>query len=203
MNQRQTSDSDHDSSRVATEQRQSTDGPATHQRRISYPDPSRKTSDRRDGRATPNPSRQTSGRPATGQRQDSDRTATPTRADQQWTSDRRAEQRQTSRATADEQSNGRRTEQRWTSDRKATDEQTGKEQTPPHQATSFPKPPLHASPTSRKHHSILSVSHTHNKSRTALRTITFLNNHLHSSSTSTICAQSACSHLDLVLTQGA
>ena len=40
MNQRQTSDSDHDSSRrasghdpsrVATEQRQSTDGPATHQ----------------------------------------------------------------------------------------------------------------------------------------------------------------------------
>ena len=47
MNQRQTSDSDHDSSRVATEQRQSTDGPATHQRRISYPDPSRQTSDRR------------------------------------------------------------------------------------------------------------------------------------------------------------
>ena len=184
MNQRQTSDSDHDSSRVATEQRQSTDGPATHQRRISYPDPSRKTSDRRDGRATPNPSRQTSGRPATGQRQDSDRTATPTRADQQWTSDRRAEQR-------------------WTSDRKATDEQTGKEQTPPHQATSFPKPPLHASPTSRKHHTVSAISYPRNEQPVHLRTITFLNNHLHSSSTSTICAQSACSHLDLVLTQGA
>ena len=193
MNQRQTSDSDHDSSRVATEQRQSTDGPATHQRRISYPDPSRKTSDRRDGRATPNPSRQTSGRPATGQRQDSDRTATgqrqdsdrtatPTRADQQWTSDRRAEQR-------------------WTSDRKATDEQTGKEQTPPHQATSFPKPPLHASPTSRKHHTVSAISYPRNEQPVHLRTITFLNNHLHSSSTSTICTQSTLSHLGLVLMQ--
>ena len=106
MNQRQTSDSDHDSSRVATEQRQSTDGPATHQRRISYPDPSRQTSDRRDGRATPNPSRQTSGRPATGQRQDSDRTATGQRQDSNTDSSRPTmDQRQTSRATADEQSN--------------------------------------------------------------------------------------------------
>ena len=194
MNQRQTSDSDHDSSRVATEQRQSTDGPATHQRRISYPDPSRKTSDRRDGRATPNPSRQTSDRTATGQQQDSDRTATGQQ--------HRLEQTNNGPAT-DEQSNGRRTEQRWTSDRKATDEQTGKEQTPPHQATSFPKPPLHASPTSRKHHSILSVSHTHNKSRTALHTITFLKPPICASPTLAISAQSACSHLDLVLTQGA
>ena len=203
MNQRQTSDSDHDSSRrasghdpsrVATEQRQSTDGPATHQRRISYPDPSRKTSDRRDGRATPNPSRQTSDRTATGQRQDSDRTATGQQ--------HRLEQTNNGPAT-DEQSNGRRTEQRWTSDRKATDEQTGKEQTPPHQATSFPKPPLHASPTSRKHHTVSAISYPRNEQPVHLRTITFLNNHLHSSSTSTICAQSACSHLDLVLTQGA
>ena len=165
MNQRQTSDSDHDSSRVATEQRQSTDGPATHQRRISYPDPSRKTSDRRDGRATPNPSRQTSGRPAVDQRQDSDRTATGQQ--------HRLEQTNNGPAT-DEQSNGRRTEQRWTSDRKATDEQTGKEQTPPHQATSFPKPPLHASPTSRKHHSVISISHPRNEQPLTLHTITFL-----------------------------
>ena len=194
MNQRQTSDSDHDSSRVATEQRQSTDGPATHQRRISYPDPSRKTSDRRDGRATPNPSRQTSGRPATGQRQDSDRTATGQQ--------HRLEQTNNGPAT-DEQSNGRRTEQRWTSDRKATDEQTGKEQTPPHQATSFPKPPLHASPTSRKHHTVSAISYPRNEQPVHLRTITFLKPPICASPTLAISAQSARSHLGLVLTQGA
>ena len=133
-------------------------------------------------------------RPAVDQRQDSDRTATGQQ--------HRLEQTNNGPAT-DEQSNGRRTEQRWTSDRKETDQQTGKEQTPPHQATSFPKPPLHASPTSRKHHSILSVSHTHNKSRTALHTITFLKPPICASPTLAISAQSACSHLDLVLTQGA
>ena len=175
MNQRQTSDSDHDSnrrasghdpSRVATEQRQSTDGPATHQ--------------------LPRPEQ-------TDQRQTSDRTATPTRADQQWTSDRPAtDQRQTSDRRADEG---------WTSDRKATDEQTDKEQTPPPHATSFPKPPLHASPTSRKHHTVSAISYPRNEQPVHLRTITFLNNHLHSSSTSTISTQSTLSHIGLVLMQ--
>ena len=53
----------------------------------------------------------------------------------------------------------------------------------------------------RNRHAVIAISHSYNKSRTVLHTITFLNNHLHSSSTSAITTQSAPSDHDLVLTQ--
>ena len=85
--------------------------------------------------------------------------------------------------------------------RATTDKQTDKEHaTPPH-ATSFPKPPLHASSTSRNHHTVIAISHSCNEQPLSLHPISFLRPLLHASSTSAISTQSACSDHDLVLTQ--
>ena len=68
-------------------------------------------------------------------------------------------------------------------------------------AASILKPLVHASPILRNHHSIISVSHSHDNLRTTLHTIAMSKPPLHSSSTLAISTQSADSHLDLALMQ--
>ena len=143
--------------------------------------------------------------------------------DQQWTSDRRTSRRTSDGPVTGKQRTSRQTrskqhlmqlhsrslfftrhrQQQSVRNRHAVisiSHSCNEHTTPPH-ATSFLKPPLHASPTSRNHHTVIATSHSYNEHIITLHTISFLNNHLHSSSTAAICTQSACSHLDLPLTQ--
>ena len=121
------------------------------------------------------------------QRQTSNRPVT----DQQWTSDRRTS-RHTSRRTSDGPVTGK----------QRTSRQTWSKQhlMQLHSRSLFFTRHRHQQSV-RNRHAVISISHSHNKSRTILHTVAMSKPPLHSSSTAAICTQSAPSDHDLVLTQ--